>query len=843
MRKAEREQLLELINTMGTVTDMMESILASGDNNAFFEILSGQQEAAISIGTKLEKTITPELSGEEQNQIRDTVKLLELYCELLWNIHNMAGSTPITGPVQTLREALDEIENAIKEMPVRLEIVFLPYKASMWDCMETVWMAAKEDPQCDVYVVPIPYYDLNPDGSTGDMHYEGNLMPKKVPVMDFRKYNIEKRRPDVIYIHNPYDEYNKVTRVHPDYYSSRLCNYTDMLVYIPYFLLGEHLAETHSLLPAYVYADKIVLSAETMMDDIDPSIPREKFIVAGSTKAERLVWMQNHKEELDVPLDWKRKIEGKKVVFYNLSVSGLLKHREKMLAKMEEVFSVFEKRDDVVMLYRPHPLIESTLKSMCPELLKDYQILIKHMRKMKNSIYDTTPDAAVAVVLSDAYVGESTSSIVTMFKVLNKPILYLDEKKYYQPTPDEMMADQTFDVCRVGDELWFVTHPLQILCKYSLVDHTIVSVAQLPEVENDGRLRYVNVVYDHNHNCLIMVPYRGEALCIYDLKKETFRKDYFRAEYVNSCFGRVFFYKQYLYLTPINYPAIVRYDTNSGEFTYFTECITQMYERVPMAKEGAMFVWGVDTYGNEIYLASTLKNLVLTFNMETGEYRIDVVGKDANKYRGMAVDDTSCWMILCDSPTVVQWNRKTGEVIEYSNFPPAFETGEVPFRNIINMDKELYLIPFQANQICTLNKVNGRISSENFGLPYKEGTFATRYFGATNANYNFSKKISTQEIVAMSCYDDSLIILDIGNKKHVKTPIRLKNRLQIEINTKKGNIRLEYSESGGMPIHKYLNCVIEELFSGKLQSGMIGCARKHYENIGAIIHTSVLDRI
>jgi len=41
----------------------------------------------------------------------------------------------------------------------------------MWDCMETVWKAAVEDPECDVYVVPIPYFDIKADKTAGDMHY------------------------------------------------------------------------------------------------------------------------------------------------------------------------------------------------------------------------------------------------------------------------------------------------------------------------------------------------------------------------------------------------------------------------------------------------------------------------------------------------------------------------------------------------------------------------------------------------------------------------------------------------------------------------------------------------
>ena len=68
-----------------------------------------------------------------------------------------------------------QIENSIKhEIPEWREAVFLPYKASMWDSLESVWRAAWEDPDCDAYVIPIPYYDRNPDRSLGELHYEGD---------------------------------------------------------------------------------------------------------------------------------------------------------------------------------------------------------------------------------------------------------------------------------------------------------------------------------------------------------------------------------------------------------------------------------------------------------------------------------------------------------------------------------------------------------------------------------------------------------------------------------------------------------------------------------------------
>ena len=62
---------------------------------------------------------------------------------------------------------------------VKKNIVFLPYKASMWDSLESIWKAAFEDKEyCNTYVIPIPYADLTPDRKVAKWHCEIDSFPK-----------------------------------------------------------------------------------------------------------------------------------------------------------------------------------------------------------------------------------------------------------------------------------------------------------------------------------------------------------------------------------------------------------------------------------------------------------------------------------------------------------------------------------------------------------------------------------------------------------------------------------------------------------------------------------------
>ena len=118
------------------------------------------QDAAQQVGNYLET-----LSGGGP-----IVSLLEEYCENLYLMsRSIKNSTRYLECSIIIEKQLSSIR---KEISHRLpdekwEIVFLPYKASMWDSLESVWRAASRDEQCDVYVVPIPYFEKYSNGTFG----------------------------------------------------------------------------------------------------------------------------------------------------------------------------------------------------------------------------------------------------------------------------------------------------------------------------------------------------------------------------------------------------------------------------------------------------------------------------------------------------------------------------------------------------------------------------------------------------------------------------------------------------------------------------------------------------
>lgn len=428
-----KKELIKIIGSLAEVNDAVIKNFSHADTKAIIEALTECQETAITIGTYLE--------GNGQG---DIVHRLEDYCEMIYQMTLiLSNPNQVKKLAKKIQKQLLQVSNQVKyDLPDdKKEVIFLPYKASMWDSLESVWKAAAEDETCEAFVIPIPYFDKNPDGTFGQLHYEGNEYPKDVPITDWQEYHIPERRPDAIYIHNPYDQYNYVTSVHPDYYASNLRKYTDLLVYIPYFIaiddnVEEHFCTTNGVL----YAHKVIVQSkkvrqtyikefhkfekENNCKDLFGKI-EDKVIALGSPKYDKV--LASKREDYELPCEWEKVIQRpdgnrKKVILYNTTIGSTLKESADMLAKIEDVLRFFENDRETALLWRPHPLLKTTLRSMRPDLLQDFLRIEEQYKKGGWGIYDESADLYRAIAVSDAYYGDM-SSVVELYKQTGKPIM------------------------------------------------------------------------------------------------------------------------------------------------------------------------------------------------------------------------------------------------------------------------------------------------------------------------------------------------------------------------------------------------------------------------------------
>lgn len=859
MRKLIKQQLQEEIGLLEQANSILENPGEDVNSSQLLDLLAQEQELAISIGNRIEET---EGAGTK------AVALLEEYCEALWHLseefsgengnacaservsvnplpEGSVGASESEGQedgnmslpagrkelLARLEKLIGQVKAQIDELPRQYDVVFLPYKASMWDSLESIWMAAEQDPDCNCYVIPIPYCDLNPDGSIGQVHYEASLMPSYVPVTHYEAYDIKENRPDIIYIHNPYDNTNMVTRVAAEFYSEELKKHTDMLVYIPYYLGTQHLAEEHKLLSAYLHADKIILQNETMVEDVHSSIPREKLAALGSPKADRILRLEAEKGKVVgqmVPKAWKKKIKNKKVILYNVSISGILQFSEQALDKIRYVLSKFENREDVVLLWRPHPLIESTLKSMRPALYEEYMQIKRQFIADDYGILDETPDVGVSVVIADAYVGEDSSSLVNYFGVLGKPVFYTDWKVTEEWSEDERASVCFADCWFEDNSAWFVPKSdlgYQYLCKMDLETGRITLEEELPgEINNPGRgLSYSGIA--KIGKSFVLAPARCGDIYIYYMDTQQALKIPIKGNDLKQpYFAMVHNFRGKAYLQPVNYPAVIEVDIDSGYCVYHE---IPGYGELP--EEGDIFLgYNSAIYENRLYIPYACKSAVLIFDLETGLYSEKTLGGEAG-YSFLASIKNEIWLAGEKTAEIICWDIETDQINTWNQFPENFIGGDHPFTDIVECGEGVIVFPRTANMAVKIDRKTGTATQYHVQNKYAEDSERSAFY--TGGSRYWMVKEYDGRIFALSMYDWSLIQHEMKLDSSSIHPCRLQGEdrkrlenLELDKRFQAGSAPNSYMEDKRYSVSVFINYLTENFYHYYKR------AQKNYQN-------------
>ena len=591
-----------------------------------------------------------------------------------------------------------------KEHEVRKLIIFLPYKASMWDSLESIWRAAAQDASCEAYVVPIPYYDRNPDFSLGKMHYEGGEFPADVPIVDYRRVDLAQLRPDIIYIHNPYDGANLVTTIAPEYYSDRLKACTDLLMYVPYYATSGAMGEGQALCPAYAHADYIVVQSESLRYFFDKQVPLAKIVGLGSPKFDRVIRLCKHPPE--PPAGWKEKMAGRTVYFYNTSLSGMLQDTALFFQKMRYVFRLFAGRKDACLLWRPHPLMRATLESMRKPFVAEYERLREAFLADDLGILDETPEIETAIAWSDVYIGDAGTSVTSLFGIAGKPVFVLNNSIHKLPGADDWRG---MLICGAMGE-WHVT-PNNKLYHSPQKNYHYDYYCNLSEYASGNY--YANafpiggkvyVVPSNGNHILVVAHHRVER--------------HIPLKYHIARLGRFAGARQvgkYLFLLPLNYPAIVRYDTEKDELAYLEGDFSGLFSDIQGGKRlGGSCIWQ-----NHLLLASGSSGQILSIDCDTlNNEIINLVPGSQQGCLALVPDGDDLWYLPMRGKRIFSWNPRTSALRSYEDFPADFSCvnsangipcEDLPFGSAAFTDKCVYLSPGWGNQFIRLDKQTGKM--------------------------------------------------------------------------------------------------------------------------------------
>lgn len=703
MRKFVKNELCNIIKQLANVNETLLKSGAAISQEQAQGVLTDCQQSAVEIGNKIE-----ECEGEGT----ESVRLLEEYCEKLyqlcmdWTIPNLREKE-----LKNIRALLNKIKNSILyDLPdSKKEVVFLPYKASMWDSLESVWRAARDDEGCNAYVIPIPYYDRNADGTLKQEHYEADLYPDDVPITDYREFDFAAHMPDAIFIHNPYDGMNLVTTVHPFFYSDNLKKYTDCLVYIPYYATAGGMSEAQALCPAYVYADYIVIQAPKYRGYFDERIPDQKFLSFGSPKFDSVI----HKcQKLPIAPDgWEEYMQGKRVYFYNTSINGMLADTGSFLQKMAYVFDTFEDRKEACLLWRPHPLLESTFLSMRKEYWEKYQELKNRFLEKGIGIFDTSPSIETAIAYSDAYVGDAGTSVTSLFGVVGKPLFVLDNRIHRLPKEDDWKGLIYYIPTNDHKDRYIVTYGNQLY--YSPNDDFHYQFyCDLSEYSGGN---YYTRAYAFGDKIYVF-PGSAEHILVISENKRIRKLELPHECEQRGAFAGVLFYEQYAWILPNRYSSLIRFHMETEEL----DSISGIRDFNQGMVHGERVLCARGFHQGKLFFLSGTGSQVLIVDGRTMHTQVVETGL-SEPYHTMIIEhmqDDVFWLLPFEGTKVVRWNYRTGEKREYDlcveGLKSFYRRGEEECNSryfcsaAFTEDNRAIFVPLWANHYVCLDLVSGK---------------------------------------------------------------------------------------------------------------------------------------
>lgn len=620
------------------------------------------------------------------------------------------------------------------QVKAHYHIVFMPYKADMWDAFDSVWRAAKNDDSCVVRTVPIPYYTLDAHKNPVKFEYEGGKLPAYVDVTHYNDYDVSTQNPDVIFIHNPYDQYNTITRVEPKYFSTNLAKYTDKLVYIPYFIaLGEY--PEHFNLPTMRVAWRIFVQSDwTRNEFISNHIHPDKVVALGSPKIDYVYRQMN--ELGDITKDWESRLNGKKVFLFNTSIGSFLAEGDHAVKKIEEVVRHFQYNKELAIIWRPHPLLFEMIISMRPHLKNAYLSVVSKFKKLNNAIFDESEDMYKAIIYSDAYIGDY-SSVMVPFAVTGKPILtlppYIKESFKHWGTSSAWL--------KYGEEL---TIPLGASPgkiyegKYFFIAWNRGGLFSLniqsgvtEKIDCQDLLQYKEpqLFIDSylNEHAAWFIPYRANKVLRYNLGTKVLEEYDIPLEhdldnsYQFSCSIQ---HGVYVWLLPAQSHSAVKLDMRSGEMKVINLPQVLTTEQIDHICMSAAIL------DNKLWVLMGDMQTVISLNVDTGEVLDGSIKQFDYQIRSVVATDDKLWLLQNNSSNIIIWDPEKNEMSQFDKWPKVFKGGNIPFSSGTYDGEFVWLIPHDANSVI-------KISNNTLEVSIMLSKLKKSEWSVLNASYPF----------------------------------------------------------------------------------------------------------
>jgi len=393
----------------------------AADKDAVLNQLSGLQQLIIDIGNVIEQ-----IKGTEC----ETISLIERLCEAIFRLYtNVEGGKAYSEELSVYSELYTEVVESIRRLLECREVVLITLSGKHWERIAQFYEIENSQENTDVYVLQIPYFYKDYDGTPTEIIYENHEYPQGVNIVDYQSVELQLMHPDRIYFQQPYDDCNGAWGIPTEYFSNNLRNATEELIYVPWLSVDDFDAESRAYdnmkyyvtAPGIVYADKVILDNNHQIEmytaklsewsGIDRDIWNRKFVVR-----------ENDSELCDCSNSSADKSKKKRMAYF-IGIGQLICGHQEMWNKIVSNFNVFsEHTDKIDITVLVDEEFDDILRHEDSQLFDLYTELMEKHKDIawkKLNEYDSVSDIAEEF---DAFYGDA-GCLVPEFITVHKPVM------------------------------------------------------------------------------------------------------------------------------------------------------------------------------------------------------------------------------------------------------------------------------------------------------------------------------------------------------------------------------------------------------------------------------------
>lgn len=347
---------------------------------------------------------------------------------------------------------------------------------------------------------------------------------------------------------------------------------------------------------------------------------------------------------------------------------------------------------------------------------------------------------------------------------------------------------------------WFYFSALNYNGLYKYKENRLVFLGFIPEENITQRHLYSKIIYVNGK--IYMAPMNAKAIAVYDIKMERFTKLSLENEKyldVPQKFYGIHEYKGKVYLIPARYESIVVIDAISEHMKYLRSWkeLTGV-----ISLEGELWVKnGSFILDNWLYMALMVSNKVIRINLDTYEsYVLEIKGAE-DGFIDAVLDDSEnvMWMACTHLGTVVKYSLDTKEITIF-NINNMDMTIRYPFINLLQSEKQLYLLAYQNETSIAINKNTGATEAAKF-----EDLCDDNDLNEWGAKHYFGKRISDNKYIVTNLDDNSFLLIEDGVIKEKFFLLNKERELQIKIKNSFGQTVI--LEDSKCTQRQFLNCI------------------------------------